>query len=146
VVQRDFFVAQKGFLDVHRDFFAVHTYLYRVHGLCEKPCCLFHTGRGIFRQVIYFSRNWGSGILCNNAQVQIGLAYELGSVVAQSYREAFKWFLEAANQGNAQAMRYLADLYREGKGVPIDYNEAAKWLQKARDRLKKAGARAGDYF
>src|SRR5262245_6440091 len=38
---------------------------------------------------------------------------------------------EAAKAGNPTAMRILAGLYAKGDGVPVDFDEAAKLLEKA---------------
>ena len=45
--------------------------------------------------------------------------------------KALKWFRKAAEQGNANAMRYLGRMYENGQGVAQDYSEAARWYQKA---------------
>ena len=54
--------------------------------------------------------------------------------VAQDYTEAAKWFLKAAEQGNADAQTFLGYCYENGLGVTKDYNEAVKWYRKAADQ------------
>ena len=51
-----------------------------------------------------------------NAQVEIGICYYDGYEVEQSYIKAFKWFLQAAEQGDAVA------LYRCSSNFDISYN------------------------
>ena len=41
------------------------------------------------------------------------------------------WYRKAAEQGNADAMKALAECYYEGKGVEQSYTEAAAWRAKA---------------
>ncbi len=42
-----------------------------------------------------------------------------------------QWFELAAEQGNADAMFYIGEIYKNGKGVMKDINKAAKWYLKA---------------
>jgi len=42
-----------------------------------------------------------------------------------------KWYLKAAEQGNANAQKSLGLLYRRGKGVKQDDAEAIRWIQKS---------------
>lgn len=44
------------------------------------------------------------------------------------YTEAERWYRAAAEQGAADAQEFLADMYAQGRGVPQDYGEAAKWF------------------
>lgn len=108
---------------------------YRVGGLC-----VYHfVGADNQEDFNWFLKSAKQGY--PNAQVEIGVHYSL----EDNHKEAVKWFLKAAKQGNAWAMRSLAGQYREGKGVPRDDNEAARWNQKASDIFKKAGA-GPDYY
>ena len=54
-----------------------------------------------------------------------------GQGVTQDYKQAMKWYRLAANQGNADALFFLGNMYYEGKGVPQDYREAVKWHRRA---------------
>lgn len=71
------------------------------------------------------------------AQYNIGLYYEKGRVVEQSYEEAAKWYKAAASQGHTGAQNNLGFLYQEGKGVPQSYEEAAKWYKLAIEQGNK---------
>jgi TPR repeat protein len=61
------------------------------------------------------------------------LAYEKGD-----YRQAFREFFEAAQQGQVAAQHNLGVLYETGRGVAQDYAEAARWYRKAADQGNSA--------
>ncbi len=42
--------------------------------------------------------------------------------------EIFRWHLLAAGQGNPDSPLKVGIMYREGIGVPLDYDSAVKWL------------------
>lgn len=48
--------------------------------------------------------------------------------------KAFKWFAKSAEQGNVEAMFYLGECYRNGKGVDEDYKKAFEWFAKAAEQ------------
>ncbi|CAJ2377530.1 MAG: hypothetical protein IBGAMO2_70001 [Arenicellales bacterium IbO2] len=58
----------------------------------------------------------------------MGSAYFHGEGVAKNLREAVRWWLKAAEQGNALAQTNLASAYMLGKGVIKDAREAYIWL------------------
>jgi hypothetical protein len=60
-------------------------------------------------------------------QCCIGMAYDQH----QNPEEAIKWYRKAAEQGNPDAMHYLAIAFEAGKGVDKDAAEAEKWRHKA---------------
>ncbi len=96
-----------------------------------------------------------------DAQSALGKCYFYGSEVPQSFELAEKWLKNAALQGDSTAgyelgfcyltmdndkeavrwflfdvesierLPFLGDMYMEGRGVQQDYNEAAKWFEKA---------------
>jgi hypothetical protein len=53
-----------------------------------------------------------------------------------------KWYRKAADQGLGIAQSALGSLYRDGQGVPKDYEEAAKWYRKAAEQ----GIPVGQYY
>ncbi len=65
-----------------------------------------------------------------NAQYNLGLVY----FVPQGYKEAFKWWTKAAEQGYASAQFKLGAMYAYGTGIPQDYKEALKWWTKAAEQ------------
>jgi tetratricopeptide (TPR) repeat protein len=63
------------------------------------------------------------------------------------YAEAMKWYLKAANQGDAEAENSIGFIYDNGLGVKQDYTAALSWYRKAADHgLAKAQYNVGtDY-
>lgn len=64
-------------------------------------------------------------------QCMLGLAYETGEGVAQSWPDAVLLYRAAAGQGHAQAQCNLGWCYEFGKGVPQDAKAAARWYGEA---------------
>jgi hypothetical protein len=72
------------------------------------------------------------------AQVQIGLSYELGvdgeaipEYGLQNYAEALKWYRQAANQGYSPAQAKMGYFYKEGMGVQQSWVDAYFWYSLA---------------
>ena len=53
--------------------------------------------------------------------------YYRGEGIPQDYREAAKWFVFSAEQGNAGAQYDLGVIHYEGEGTPQDYKKAHMW-------------------
>ena len=51
--------------------------------------------------------------------------------VPQSDQEAARWYLKAANQGDAGAQTIVGMMYMQGQGVEKDEVQAKSWLRKA---------------
>ena len=64
-------------------------------------------------------------------QLTIGLIYEYGKGVPQSYAEAASWFRLAAEQGDARAQDNLGLMFEKGWGVQQDYLQALMWFNLA---------------
>jgi hypothetical protein len=65
------------------------------------------------------------------AQFELGVRYHEGRGVSQSYVEALRWFLMAANQNLPDAEFNVGVMYEKGRGVQPDYQEAGLWYRKA---------------
>lgn len=79
--------------------------------------------------VAYFGfvifQNWKT----RNA-VLTGTAYHSGADgFKQDYKQALKWWLIAAERGDAEAENNIGTLYMFGQGVPVDYKKALYWLR-----------------
>jgi TPR repeat protein len=61
----------------------------------------------------------------------LGSVYSAGRYVPLDMSEAFRWYIEAARLGHAQAQYNVGDMYAYGKGVPKNFAEAFQWLAKA---------------
>ena len=57
------------------------------------------------------------------------------------YKEAFKWYKQSAELGDADAMYLLAVMYYQGEGTLKDYKEAFKWFKRSAE-LGNANAMA----
>jgi serine/threonine protein kinase len=66
-----------------------------------------------------------------DAMNNLGVLYQNGQGVAQSYDKAREWFQKAADAGNPDAMNNLGELYYYGRGVARDYTQARDWYEKA---------------
>jgi TPR repeat protein len=53
---------------------------------------------------------------------------------AKDYGKALECWQQAADQGDAKALCYLGNLYREGNGVEQSYEKALEYWQKAADQ------------
>ena len=65
--------------------------------------------------------------------------YAEGKGVEQNFKEAFKWYQKAADQGRAKAQNILGSMYAEGKGVEQDLKKALKCYQKAAEQGDATG-------
>jgi uncharacterized protein len=61
--------------------------------------------------------------------------------VPTNFKEAFRLLHPFADQGNAYAQHFVALMYSEGKGVPLDYVLAYMWFN-----LAAAGSEDGWEF
>lgn len=68
-----------------------------------------------------------------DAQYNLGLMYEKGKGVEQSYEEAKIWYLKAADHNDYYAFYRLGRLYENGWGVPQSDSVALSWYEKASD-------------
>jgi len=57
--------------------------------------------------------------------------YEAGRGLPQNYKDAWKWYFQAAQQNRPEAQFKLGKLYEQGLGVPQSTSEAIKWYQQA---------------
>ena len=86
-----------------------------------------------------------------SAELQVALAYEFGMGVPQSYAEAMRWYVSAADRGNVYSGYHVGEMYRLGLGVEQDARKAIPWYQKAaaqgykeaETRLKELGQPTG---
>lgn len=63
------------------------------------------------------------------AQFILGFMYENGEGVVQDYKQAEKWYHEAADQGDVDAQFRLGEMYGDGDlGVAQDYVMSHMWF------------------
>ena len=65
--------------------------------------------------------------------IQRTLWHKVGEFL-KIFEEALKLYQKSAAQDYAPAQCCLADCYRLGTGVPVDFGEAVKWYQKAAEQ------------
>ena len=70
----------------------------------------------------------------SKGQFNLGIFYEHGKGVVQSYEEAVKWYRRAADQGFAMGQTNLGVRFHFGKGVAQNAKEAVKWYRLAADK------------
>ena len=68
------------------------------------------------------------------AQIALGLAYDVGRGVEQDRRKAVEWFQKAAAQGSAEAQFNLGTMYARGTGVEKNETKAFAWFEKAAEQ------------
>lgn len=81
-----------------------------------------------------------------NAEAQFNLAlyYSRGLYqTAKDQKESFRWAMLSAEQGYAQAQRFVGACYEYGIGVPANQAEAALWYNRA---AAQGLAREGNVF
>ncbi len=61
----------------------------------------------------------------------VGVLYDTGLGVGQSYRQALDWYRRAADAGNAAGMFNVGVMYDAGRGVAQDPAQAASWYERA---------------
>ena len=93
-----------------------------------------------FEDAVYWAKK---GAEKDNADCLVLLAkcYRLGKGVEQSYEQAFKCYLAAANLGSLEAQYGVANAYYYGEFVPQSYEKAFMWYE----RTAKKGYSYGLY-
>lgn len=66
-----------------------------------------------------------------NAAARLGKCYYKGLGTTKNYNQAFKYLLEAANNGDCESMRLLAACYRYGRGTTANRTKENEWVEKA---------------
>jgi hypothetical protein len=105
----------------------------------ENPLLLTVTNAGITALFNLLDTNCASFSLTRakaeagdaEAQFELGCMYDDGASVPRSPKQAFKWWLKAAQQGLAVAQNNVGAAYLSGIGVSGDYTSAAHWYELA---------------
>ena len=69
-----------------------------------------------------------------NAQFNLGLMYDLGMGVGQSYEKAAEYYALAAAQGHSEAQFNLGNMYRNGEGLEQSYEKAFEYYSLAAEQ------------
>lgn len=87
--------------------------------------------RDILAPILADNDKMPNNYVCAN-KVREALDYQEGTNGRKkSAKKAFKCMLEAAQQGNVEAMIHVSYMYRDGVGVKRNRNEACEWMIKA---------------
>ena len=110
---------------------------------------MFHAGLGVEayakKALVWFGMAAQAGHA--DAQRIVGVYHEEGKGGAdQDFRKAFAWYEKSAAQGNDRAMRNLARLYSDGRGVKADPQKAFELLTKAAEKGNKDALRNLGYM
>ena len=73
------------------------------------------------------------------AQLWLGVAYDLDWFGTVDVQEAIKWYRKAAEGGNPDAQVKLGQKYEDGDGVEQNYQVAAEWYRKAAEHVPDLG-------
>jgi len=65
-----------------------------------------------------------------DAKYNLGVMYEFGEGVTQSYDKAYQNYIYAARQGNLESQIKVAEMYRNGIGTDKNLDKSAYWLNK----------------
>ena len=104
---------------------------------------LYELGAGVPKNDTAVADLMSRAASAGNAEAQFNLAlyYSQGRYgFAKDPDQAFAWAKRSADQGFAQAQRYVGACYEFGVGVPVNPSEAAAWYSKAAAQgLEKEG-------
>lgn len=85
----------------------------------------------LFQELLSYASREGD----NGVQTFLGLCYYTGKGVNRDRKEAFKWFMKAAEQNHPKAQLYVGNCLANGIGVETpDKTEALKWYIKAAEQ------------
>jgi hypothetical protein len=93
------------------------------------------------RQLSKFIIFSGALVCCSSAGADgsaDGISSAISAYESSDYRTARHEFERMAKQGQAEAQRFLGQMYDKGLGVPQDYNEAISWYRKAAEQKDSA--------
>lgn len=68
------------------------------------------------------------------AQFLLGFLYANGQGLKQDYRNAVRWYTQAAERGHIEAQISLGMMFSEGQGVDRDIRQAIRWYEMAAAR------------
>lgn len=88
---------------------------------------------------IYFGFALAMAFLAASAGAQAGLQEGINAYRFGDFALALKELRPLADKGNADAQRFLGDMYSDGNGVKQSHKEAASWYRKAALQGNAAG-------
>ena len=106
------------------------------------------TGSASSQEINFDALKKGAASGDADAQLFLGLAYEMGQDLPKDTASAVYWYQRAAEQGHPEAQSLLGFAYNEGKIVPKDIAASAMWHKKAAQQgiTNSQAALAGYYY
>ncbi len=104
-----------------------------VYGQYRLGVC-YEEGLGVKKDTVEAMNHYGIAAQrgSRSAQYAVGRLYATLPEL-HDYKKAAEWYAKAAAQGNHEAQTALAGYYMEGRGVPVDIQQAKKLLDDAHD-------------
>ena len=68
-----------------------------------------------------------------DAKYNLGVMYEFGEGVNQSFEKAYEYYLFAARRDNLESQIKLVEIYKQGIGTKKDLEKSSYWLNKISD-------------
>lgn len=66
----------------------------------------------------------------SSSMLEVADKYYFGTEGEKDLATALRWYLKAAKKGNIQAVTQVGLMYYNGIGTAVNYDEAAKWLNR----------------
>ena len=79
-------------------------------------------------------------------QLELGELFQKGTQGSQDYKQAFKWYKNAAIKGSRQAQHRLGTMYARGQGVRQNYVKGYAWCKVAAFQRSKRAQRKLRYI
>ena len=106
---------------------------------------LYNLGEGVKPNKARAKQYFEDAIRFENMYAMYNLAHMYFE--EQNYKECFVWFERAASMGHMGAQYELAELYRNGNGIPPNMNQAIVWYGKAANQGSiEADFKLGEIF
>jgi TPR repeat protein len=157
-----YLLAQDGFVEVPKgteqgdiEDFAGYAHRMKRRGVAEENLVRLDRKIAVRRQVRWLFKSAENGFV--PAMNRLALMFSNGEVpkdtmdelvakasddmkadVANRHKQAARWYLAAAQKGDAHAAKQLGNMFIEGVGVDADYKKAMGWLQKAGHKAEES--------
>lgn len=96
--------------------------------------CLYHDGLGVLQDQTEALKLWH---LCAEQEEDDGVCYNIATVYfnRRDYNNSIKWYQKRPNHN--KSLYQLGIIYKNGHGVPIDYEKAFEYFKQASDKVNE---------
>ena len=114
--------------------YAPHTYVIVFQGHLDERRMRWFEGMNVIR--LTSGETVLTGPVIDQAALRglLGSIHDLGLGVPQSFATARRWYEQAAEKGQVDAMLNLAILYENGRGVQASCRTALQWYRRSAER------------